>query len=325
MENIYCAEIYSLQNVEATRIRVKQLLDDARKRKKIPDEKTFLGMNKDSQNIPCFRDNAKKDLYGEYEGIARFSIKLHEICKDPHAYSEKMIVLLKQNDGFSCSGASIFTCTAGFVKISLNKILEIKRFIEENNVWETKHDQIMPDLPVEGMAKLLYDTAGILPVVMFGRIARKEGPGKWEKLDEEDNLFNDEERFVKLMRLMRYASIALHSNNHWVSLVCIPAEDRTIFVICDSLSHDVMTVYPSFKSLRDYFFAEQIKPTDRNPIAHVFPLTLSIYPVVDAREDADHTTQEFMRRLIATLVYSMENDDKPFVSWRNVSDLLDEM
>lgn len=320
----YCAFMFSNENVKATRVLVSQLLNEVRERKKIKDEEDFLWIAKESHPMSNYREQVTDYDLSTYGDISLFKLSLSELNMGPHENSEKILWMLRQCDGFSCAGAVLLTCTAGLIKVPPTKITQILTYMTRNNPWESQKEMPMRDLPIEGMGRLIHEVMGIIPAVMCGRVAQEIESGVWEKLDEDDNLFNDEKRFTKLMRIVRFASICCNSPAHWYSIVCIPVEDETIFMVCDSLRHTAATAYPSYNSLRRYFLLPKTKPTATEPDLNTLPLTLSIYPVLQAHEGASKEAAAFMEGVIRKTVEAMEKEEVPFVDWKEVATLLDQ-
>jgi hypothetical protein len=326
IRNTYCETMFSNANVMATQIFVFDLLAGVRERKKLKDEEDFFWIPKQSQLLPNQREQTTDYDLGPYGDVSLFKLTLEGLALGNHEHMNEILWLQKQRDGYSCAGASIFTCTAGYIKVTPAKVAEVLQYMVKNNPWGIQGEQEMTDLPIEGMGRLIYDVMGIVPTVMCGRIAQEKEDGEWEKLDEADNMFNDEERFVKMMRFVRFASICCCNPFHWYSLICIPtgpALEDTVFMVCDSLNHTRATAYPSYSSLRRHFFVAKTKPRATNPDLHLYPLTLSLYPVLQKHDSADPEVASFMEQLITNTVSFLESSEVPFFPWGNMMTLLD--
>jgi hypothetical protein len=320
---VYGEFMFLPENVKITQKLVKTLLDDIRIRQKIPDDKDFLWTPKDISPLPNFREQVSDSDLGPFGDVISFKIASRELGYEEN--SNEQILVLRQTDGFSCAGASIFTCTAGYTKIPPSKLDEIHQYVTINNPWGVEGESPMSVLPIEGIVRLIYTTMGIIPTIMYGKVAREIGRGEWEKIDEDDNLFNDEARFVKLMRMVRFAGICFKGSSHWVSLICLPFGQDTAFMVCDSLSHNSSTAYPSYSSLRRHFLAQRTKPTALEPNLHIFPLTMAIYPILQEHQGADPVTSKFMDLLIQKTVQLWDANNIPFVAWKEVAVLLDSL
>lgn len=86
----------------------------------------------------------------------------------------------------------------------------------------------MPDLPMEAMPRVTFDAIGILPTTLVGMVSPDDERGNPIHLDENDDLFNDEDNFTKLMLKVRTASLTSFRMEHWVSIVCVPMKKRVV-------------------------------------------------------------------------------------------------
>lgn len=219
MVQTYCGIMFSEENMQHTRSVVSSLLEGVRNRKQLKDEEDFLWISKVTHILPNHR-NFVDDKDIEAQGtLSLFRLNPPGIA-EKHVYNEQVLWLQRQRDGFSCSGASVFTCTAGYANVTPEKVAEKHRYISSNNHWRIDDEIPLGDLPIEGMGCLIYDTLGILPVVMCGRVAQPLPEGGWESMEEGDDLFNDEARFVKLMRIVRFASLCCNNPHHWLVYFC---------------------------------------------------------------------------------------------------------
>lgn len=323
----YHGERFTVPSFEKTRELIDQNLSEIRVRLKLPDNEEFVGLPKTGGRGTCYRDGK---TYGDTENTKTLSIHTIERNNYPEGEPANCVWMIHQNDFYSCSAASIFTCTAGYCKIEPGEVEKVHNNMKKLNLWGVGDGDTMPDLPVEGLTPLLYGTYGILPVILFGKVKHPD-EGLHKGLPEisiEDNCFNDKERFLKMMRLVRFASICCSGPHHWYSLVCIPRGndlDDTQFIICDSLSHDKALLYGSYESLHQYFFREKTCRTYAQHIRPLSPLTIAFYPTIQEGGNPSREVNHFMETVLKRTLFNMEKDRMPFFYWPDMIQILDSL
>lgn len=345
----YGEDIFSTANIEATRVLAFNLLSESRIRQGIKDDEDYLFMRKNSSNLPNFRESLTYNDTHKENG----SVKLYEIPWEDftgHSQPQEVIFLWKQFDGTSCAGAVLLTCTAGFTKIERSRIHMMNNQINvETNPWTVEKEEkdertgIVTKvrdyenlLTVEGMARLIYDAVGILPCIFFGKVAQETSDGQFEKLEDDDNMFQDD-RFQILMRMVRFASICTWNGAHCYSVVCIPIGpdlEDSVYIVFDSMNHREQNLYQNYRSFRRHFLLEHTRPSASYDCAQrkivedrtvcLYPLTVTVYPVLQTQPDADPKLALFMQKLIHAAMKDMEDDCQPFVAWKTIAKILDE-
>jgi hypothetical protein len=108
-----------------------------------------------------------------------------------------------------------------------------------------------------------------------------------------------------------------------------PENKQVFFIVCDSLAHTTASAFPTYSSLRNFFFVEKTRPCGGYPKLNTLPMTMSFYPLLQIREEsyplggAERHTKTFMETVVRANVESMERNDWPFFGWPEMVVLLD--
>jgi hypothetical protein len=227
--------------------------------------------------------------------VTIFPLSFDELLMGKHMHRDEFIWMKRQMDGFSCPGSAIFTCTSGYADVSPSIVRECIYITNTFPRWVSCDHESSQLLTVEGMYNLVYDVMKILPVMIYAKVT---DDSTVTREDEVYNVFDDEYRFTKLMRVFRYASVCTNDDNHWVSIVCVPVKEESFFIVCDSMDHDGVTMYKSFDSFRSNFLVRKTRSTCHMEYNESLPLTLCLYPLM-SRDDDDGPYFEISRELIS--------------------------
>lgn len=314
----YGDEEMNESNITNTRNYIRKKLNYVSHNNEMIKERISKWLSFDTHILNSYKITNKEEYLGLDDDVSVFEMDLKKLEKYGNEDREKIIWLMKQKDGFICPGATIFTCTGGILKVDQEKVIRSIKFMNSNSQWKIERDGNYNILPVEGMTCLLYDTSGMLPSLMFGIVPRLND----NNISEDDNLFGDEKRFVKMMRIMKYASLCMTDNNHWVSLVCKPSGKDTIFIVCDSLDHEDITAYPNYTSFMNNFLVKRTQSDHRNSYLHKLPITLCLYPLIrdyKCNDNYDIFTFGLLNATIENLIAC----ESPFLTWSEVRDIID--